>query len=282
MGLVRNGLILVTAGALLTGCVNRGTYDELADAQRTTMERNEAMKADLSNKENEIRVLREQLTRSESLSSELRGTVNRLRDQLSKAEKSLLAFGERLGSAQIAALDPETDRALARLANENPNLIRYDSARGMLRFASDLTFDSGQDVVKGEAKQSLGALANVLKSASATAYEVHVVGHTDAQPISSGTAQRHPTNTHLSCHRAIAVRRELISMGVAADRLLAAGWGETRPAVPNNANGNTPANRRVEIFLTRPSAGSAGGDTPSGSANPENTAPPSRPIDVTK
>ncbi len=249
MGLVRNGLILVTAGALLTGCVNRGTYDELADAQRTTMERNEAMKADLSNKENEIRVLREQLTRSESLSSELRGTVNRLRDQLSKAEQSLLAFGERLGSAQIAALDPETDRALARLANENPNLIRYDSARGMLRFASDLTFDSGQDVVKGEAKQSLGALANVLKSASATAYEVHVVGHTDAQPISSGTAQRHPTNTHLSCHRAIAVRRELISMGVAADRLLAAGWGETRPAVPNNANGNTPANRRVEIFV---------------------------------
>lgn len=281
MGMVKNGLGLAACLALLGGCVNRTAYDEQSDALRTSLERNEAMRADLSNRDNEIKVMREQLTRSDSLATDLRGTVDRLRGQLATAEQKLMEFGERLGQAQVVALDPETDRALARLASQNPDLIRYDSARGMLRFASDLTFDSGQDAVKADAKQSLSALAEVLKSASATVYEVHIVGHTDAQPISAGTAQRHPTNTHLSCHRAISVRRELIGLGVAADRLMAAGWGETRPAVPNTSNGNTPANRRVEIFLTRPTASSAGG-APTGTATPDNEAPPARPIDVTK
>lgn len=73
-------------------------------------------------------------------------------------------------------------------------------------------------------------------------------------------------------------------MGVAPDKMLAAGWGEFRPAVENNANGNTPQNRRVEIFLARSTA--TGLSTPiepmTTRAAPERTAPPTRQPEISK
>ena len=58
------------------------------------------------------------------------------------------------------------------------------------------------DQLREGANETLAALANVLKGQDAARYELHIVGYTDSQAISSGTAQRHPTNTHLSVHRA--------------------------------------------------------------------------------
>ncbi|MCA9300137.1 MAG: OmpA family protein, partial [Phycisphaerales bacterium] len=94
--------------------------------------------------------------------------------------------------------------------------------------------------------------------------------------------QRHPTNMHLSCHRAISVRRELIGMGVSSQKILAAGWGEMRPLVPNASNGNTPQNRRVEIYLRSGSsfAGAPMGSTTSVGVDTEGA--PARNFDPTK
>lgn len=89
-----------------------------------------------------------------------------------------------------------------------------------------MTFDSGSDEVKSEALASLTALADILKSGAATAYDVVVVGHTDARRIAANTASCHPTNLHLSAHRAISVIGVLGQMGVSESRLQAAGWGD--------------------------------------------------------
>ena len=121
----------------------------------------------------------------------------------------------------------------------------------------------------------------MLTSNEAQGYDVVVVGHTDSQRISSGTAQRHPTNMHLSAHRAISVRKVLGDRGVAWERIQAAGWGEHRPAVPNNANGGTAENRRVEIYLV-PSTfrGPSGSAAPAPTANQPTESPAE--IDPTK
>ena len=96
------------------------------------------------------------------------------------------------------------------------------------------------------------------------------------------TANKHPTNMHLSCHRAISVRKELMAMGVPADKMQAAGWGETRPYVPNTSSGNTPQNRRVEIYLAR-ARGAMAAQADAGSvAAPERTTPPDRQPDISK
>jgi chemotaxis protein MotB len=253
--------VLSMVGLALTGCVAQSEWDRLEEANRSladqvarlTLERDEARAA--------LDAQRSGLSRGESAVGQLRAENQQLRQQLDAALAELQNLGRRLGDIQVMALDPETDAALRELAAQYPDLIQYDSASGMLRFASDLTFDSGSDAVKGEARAALQALARVLNSPSASGYDVYVEGHTDSQRISPGTARRHPTNRHLSVHRSIAVINELGNMGVPTSRLMAAGWGEYRPRVPNTGSGNTPANRRVEIYLTRPklSSGAAMG-----------------------
>lgn len=266
---VRGVLAIALMGASLGGCVSRAEYDRLVESNRSLTNRNQELQASLDDCQSMSgNMTARQLAADEAVRS-LRDENERLRGLVGMSDASLRDLESQLRSLQLGALDPETDRALRELAAANPDLIQYDPSRGMLRFASDLTFDSGSDAVKSEAKTSLARLADILKARAAAAYEVHVVGHTDSQPISSRTAERHPTNMHLSCHRAISVRRELVSMGVPAQKVNASGWGEFRPAVTNTASGNTPANRRVEIYLTR--------STASASAAPAPTAAPAAP-----
>lgn len=263
------------------GCANQAEIDRLNSMYRGCAERSAELERNLT----EARALNDQYLRqanaAEAAIEEYKRKYGDAQGQLDSALANLRDFEGRIAGLQLSPLDPETDRALAELAAKYPDLIQYDAARGMLRFSSDLTFDSGSAVVRESAKASLSALSDILKGTAAGLYEVVVVGHTDSQRISSNTAQRHPTNMHLSAHRAIAVRDVIVGMGVAPERFQVAGYGEFRPAVPNSSNGNTPQNRRVEIFLTR--ARSGGASSPSGGAiEPDRAAPPTRRNEITK
>lgn len=239
----------------LGGCVSQREYDRLVDTNRSLTATNADLMAQLDDRNRLISALRgESGSASDSIAG-LSDANNALRAQLAAAQERIRQFEDDLASMSLTRLDPVTDSALRQLADRYPGLVSYDSDRGMLRFASDLTFDSGSAVVRSEANDSLRALAGILNSADAMNYDARVVGHTDSQRISATTAQRHPTNMHLSAHRAIAVRDALISLGVAPGRMEAAGWGEFRPAVPNTPTGNTPQNRRVEIYIVRGSGG---------------------------
>lgn len=277
-------LAVAAAGSGLGGCVNQGEFDKLSDVNRTLTNRNQELTQDLEATRSENQILQRQRTANEQAVADLRRLNEDMQARLQGALGGLSDLQGRMGELGTIALDPETDRALQELASRYPNLIQYDAERGMLRFTSDLTFDSGQAVVKESARASLTALADVLKSNAALAYEVHVVGHTDAQRISAGTAQRHPTNMHLSAHRAIAVRDELARAGVTPEKMQAAGWGEFRPAVANGPRGEADQNRRVEIFLTRSTAGaSVGSEAPASTTMvPDRSAPPERQFEPTK
>jgi OOP family OmpA-OmpF porin len=58
-------------------------------------------------------------------------------------------------------------------------------------------------------------------------------------------------NLTLSKARAEAVRLYLLNKGVAADRLSATGFGESRPLVANDTPANREKNRRVEFNITK-------------------------------
>lgn len=241
-------------GLVVIGCVTLVSVGGCASTSKEMTE-NDVLKErvavltqDLERQKTETAIEREQRQQAEAALAEQQQANYALRERLEQAGTDIEALYRDLG--KIKLIDPATDLALRKLAAANPNLITYDQTLGMLRFASDLTFDSGSDEVKSEARQALAELANVLKSVSGGNYEVHIVGHTDSQPISGATATRHPTNMHLSVHRAISVRRVLGEAGVPWDRMMAAGWADNRPIAPPGPKGNTPANRRVEIFLT--------------------------------
>jgi len=75
--------------------------------------------------------------------------------------------------------------------------------------------------------------------------------HTDDIPIQKpDTRAKHPTNWHLSAHRAISVLEIMTGNKLDAERLSVRGFGEYRPIVPNapSRKGN-PQNRRVEIYI---------------------------------
>jgi len=276
---------LAFVASVLPGCIGQGEYDRLYETNRSL----EARNAELQRERDEARaaadLIRNRIGSGEGTLADLQRQNAELRRLLDDAMADYRTLEGRMAGLTFGPLDAATDEALTRLAAQYPDLIKYDSARGMLRFASDLTFASGSAVVQDNARQALGALANVLKSPAASAYEVVIEGHTDSQRVSATTARQHPTNRHLSAHRAIAVIDELGRLSVPAGRMMAAGWGEHRPVVPNSGTGNTPQNRRVEIFLARGhSTGAAGGDMTGASttATPNRDAPPERQIDITK
>jgi chemotaxis protein MotB len=243
--------LCLVALAPFAGCASQAEIDRLNETNRALTNQNTRLAADLEGARSEIERLGSGTIGKEGAVAELQ---RQLRDALAQRDKAiadLTAFGGVLNSIKFGEVDPETDRALTAFAEQYPDLITYDRASGMLRVSSDLTFDSGRAEVKAGAKPALQALAGILNSGAAQQYDVIIEGHTDSQRISSGTAREHKTNRHLSAHRAIAVLDELRSLGVAPQKMMAAGWGEFRPAVTNSPNGNTPANRRVELFLVK-------------------------------
>ena len=77
--------------------------------------------------------------------------------------------------------------------------------------------------------------------------EVRIEGHTDNRPISN---YRYPSNWELSVSRASSVIRYLLNEGdFVESRFIAAGYGDTRPTVPNDSAANWSKNRRVEIVI---------------------------------
>lgn len=278
-GVVKAGVMVMAALFAMGGCANQGRLDMALDENRSLKNRINELQADNAQLKTENDLMQKQRNSQEQALAAANALAAEMRSKLGMSEEEYKNLLIRLQNMKLSELDPETDRALRELAAAHPDLIQYDSEMGRLRFAADMTFDSGQDKVKDAAAQSLAALARILKTGPASGYEVMVVGHTDAQKISAGTAQRHPSNMHLSCHRAISVRQSLASQGVSEDKMYAAGWGEQRPIAPAGPKGESQANRRVEIYLTRSTA--MAGAAPSKPSAPTTIVTPREP-DMTK
>ena len=102
-------------------------------------------------------------------------------------------------------------------------------------------FDTGKATIQRRSYKVLNGVANVLKN-HPEIQVMQIEGHTD----STG---RRSSNLRLSDRRAKAVRRYLISKGVAAGRLKAAGFGPDRPVASNATKSGRAANRRVEFNI---------------------------------
>ena len=101
-------------------------------------------------------------------------------------------------------------------------------------------FDSGKDTFKAETYSKLDEAAAIIVKYSTAKFAIS--GHTDSVGSDS-------LNQTLSEKRANAVRNYLISKGISASNLTAAGYGETMPIASNNTSSGRALNRRVEIKL---------------------------------
>jgi chemotaxis protein MotB len=156
---------------------------------------------------------------------------------------------------QVARLKNKIE-AVVDGSNQSPDVtVGVDREGIVVRLSGSYLFDSGRAELKPNSFSVLDAIASELRPAP---NDIRVDGHTDSTPIDS---PRYPTNWELSTARALAVTRYLSETeGVPSDRLMAAGFGEFRPLVPNDTREHRALNRRVEIHLLssiQPSAASA-------------------------
>jgi chemotaxis protein MotB len=140
---------------------------------------------------------------------------------------------------------------LQAFATEHPDLVDFDSARGMVKFKSDLTFAVGDASLTPAAKAAIVRFAAILNSPAASGYELMVAGHTDNQRVSNPRtiAAGNKDNWYLSCHRAISVGDELISSRISPNRIEVAGYADQRPIASNGSSAGQAQNRRVEVLI---------------------------------
>jgi outer membrane protein OmpA-like peptidoglycan-associated protein len=166
-----------------------------------------------------------------------------------------------------AAVPPAVVAAIEDLGQKYPGLFVFNKETGQFRFNADITFDSGSNIVKPQARIALARLAQILNADQARDRMLTIVGHTDADrvrkpdTIARLKALGKPAdNMGLSEARAEAVAEVLKAGGIDAARVVTHGRGETEPIADNRSAAGKARNRRVEIFLTA-MGGPAGGRT---------------------
>jgi outer membrane protein OmpA-like peptidoglycan-associated protein len=117
---------------------------------------------------------------------------------------------------------------LAKALNDNGSVALHN-----------ILFDTGKATLKPESAAALAPVGELLKNDAALKLEIQ--GHTD----NVGQAA---ANLKLSQDRAAAVRTYLVqTFGIPAARLTTAGFGDTKPVVPNTAESGRAQNRRMEL-----------------------------------
>nr|ADI16369.1 flagellar motor protein [uncultured bacterium HF130_12L15] len=227
--------------------------------------------------EEEIGTLSGALDEERQISQRALSQVELLNQQIAALRKQIGALEgalevsearDRESSTKIADLGRRLNVALAQRVQE---LNRYRSDFfGRLReilsdrenirivgdrfvFQSEVLFPSGSEVINDAGRTEMAKLAEAIIDLQKEIppeinWVLRVDGHTDNVPL-SGTG-RYRDNWELSSARATSVVKYLISQGVPASRLVAAGFGEFQPLVEGDTPDARNKNRRIELKLT--------------------------------
>lgn len=226
--------------------------------------------------EGRVAALIEEADAQKAVSREALAKVDLLNQQMLALRRQIAALNEALGASEkkdqasqdrIKDLGQRLNAALARQVQE---LQRYRSdffgrLRDLLKdrkdirvvgdrfvFESEVLFPSGQATMTPEGLAAMDQIAAAVvelqrQIPAEVDWALQVDGHTDTRPISSS---QFPSNWELSTARAASVVKYLISKGVPANRLVAAGYGEFQPIESGATIEALQKNRRIELKLT--------------------------------
>lgn len=152
-----------------------------------------------------------------------------------------VAIGGLTGAVVGGAVGNYMDRKAADLKKNMPEAeVVRDGDKIYVALPSGILFDLGKDALKPSAQESLSRAAVTLKDSQTN---IIIQGHTD----STGSDA---INQPLSERRANRVRDFLISQGVPSSKMMAIGYGSSRPAVANDTEANRALNRRVQLEIS--------------------------------
>jgi chemotaxis protein MotB len=146
---------------------------------------------------------------------------------------------------QVAQVEKQLDAALKRAGLPvSVADVRPDPRGAVISVSSDdVLFALGSTELSPLGRRVIGAIASVVRQYRE---DVIIEGHTDNLPL------RRPdySNWNLSTDRAVAVVERLHrTHEIAQRRMVASGYGQFRPLVPNDSAANRARNRRVDVVL---------------------------------
>jgi len=253
-------LFIIMYLLIISGCVAEEDYNNLKVQNNTQRKRIAELESELKATQLKLDKAQRQLdainSRGGVEAEALKQKIAALEEDLAAKKDLIDAMQHRLlyGGMQLPV---ELSTMLEDFARDK-DLVTFDSERGIVKFKSDLLFEPGSDVVSSSsagnnlsAREAIGELCKILNTKEASEFDIIIAGHTDDMPIGKpATRQKHPTNWHLSAHRAISVLNIMTNNNLSPQRVSIRGFGEYRPVAPNKPNkkGN-PQNRRVEIYI---------------------------------
>jgi chemotaxis protein MotB len=289
VGFTRSTLLAGAVSAATSGCVSQVIYDrEVASATKAQADADakqkddaaqilalqqqvaaaEATTQDRDGKLSELSTtshnLQAQLDEATAMNQQLRGELERLgkdvdkiladRGTLSKALDDAKNRLDELRKAQAAAetrtqLFQDLGRRFQALVLAGQLRVESRGNRVVMNVKSDLLFDAGHADVRPTGKGALMEIARALETAPATGTSRRflVTASVDDEPLKS---KKFESTWDLTTARAVAVVKYLVSLGVPATSLTAAGAGSFDPLVPNDGVDGRTRNRRIEIALS--------------------------------
>ncbi len=149
--------------------------------------------------------------------------------------------------AELKNLKDEKAAAELKLQNDLKNIpqaqVNVNSASDTITVLLDVNFEFGSYKLQPNAKAILDETALVLKM-NKTWSKLLVSGHTDS-------VGGEKINQKLSEERANVVKNYLISKGISASAIQAAGFGKDHPKAPNTTDEGRYINRRAELVITK-------------------------------
>jgi chemotaxis protein MotB len=179
-----------------------------------------------------------------------------LTQQLSKDKDTVISnLGQKLNvalAAKVEELQRYRSEFFGRLRSVLANRSGITIVGDRFVFQSEVLFPVGSADLTPAGQAQMTSLAVTIKDIASeipsdVPWVLRVDGHTDPQPVTSGTFA---SNWELSAARAITVVKLLIADGVPAAHLAATGFGQYQPFAAGGTADAYAKDRRIELRLT--------------------------------
>lgn len=247
-------LIGVVAMLSLVGCVSKSQYLKQVSETDKTKAQVATLLQQVASSNSSLEAAKAENAKLLSTLDAKKGELNQRVSDLSRENQDLarqMRETEQAKQAEIDKLKGTYEQLVGQLQSEiTSGQIQITQLAGRLsvNMVDKILFNSGEASLKPAGEKVLQQVGTALKNIQDKA--IRVEGHTDNVPISSSLRDRFPTNWELSTARATSVVRYLQEkVGIPAERLIAAGYGEFHPIASNSTPEGKAQNRRIEVTL---------------------------------